>query len=219
MMSGSGAEQKAGSLAALRQFARRRDTVEHCEMCSRELTPDHQHLIEPQQRKLICACDACALLFTSQAGTKLRRVPRRARFLPNFRISDEQWNSLMIPIELAFFFHSSPRERVVAFYPSPAGATESLLPLETWSDIVQSNPVMAELAPDVEALLVNRIGAVGGTEAEYFIAPIDECYKLVGLIRVHWHGLSGGTEMWREIGAFFVALKEKAEITRETANA
>ena len=60
-------------------------------------------------------------------------------------------------------------------------------------------------------LLVNRVGhARGSSPAEYYLVPIDECYKLVGLIRTHWRGLSGGTEVWREIGAFFAALKKRA---------
>lgn len=210
---------KAGPLAGLRQLARRRIPIDRCEMCSCELAADNQHLIEPEKRKLVCACDACAVLFTTQAGTKLRRVPRHSRFLPDFRMSDSQWNSLMIPIEMAFFFNSSPHGRVVAFYPSPAGATESLLALETWNDVVNDNPILAEMTPDVEALLVNRVGAARGVPAQYYIAPIDECYKLVGLIRLHWHGLSGGTEMWREIAGYFSALKEKAHVHSEIANA
>ena len=90
----------------------------------------------------------------------------------------------MVPISMAFFFRSTPDARVVAFYPSPAGATESLLPLETWTDIEDANPVLKDMEPDVEALLVNRIGHVRGFAApEYYVLPIDECYKLVGLIR------------------------------------
>ena len=67
-------------------------------------------------------------------------------------------------------------------------------------------------------LLVNRVGmARGCTPAEYYLVPIDECYKLVGLIRTHWRGLSGGTEVWREIGAFFAALKQRAGFASEGA--
>ncbi|MFZ3216000.1 MAG: DUF5947 family protein [Candidatus Acidiferrales bacterium] len=210
---------KAGAMATLRQFAHKRAPIESCEMCSRELRLEHQHLIDPEKRKLICACDACAVLFATQAGTKLRRVPRRVRFLPDFRMSESQWNSLMIPIEMAFFFYSSQHGRVIAFYPSPAGATESLLALETWNDVVTENPLLGEMTPDVEALLVNRIGAARGVVPQYYVAPIDECYKLVGLIRLNWHGLSGGTEMWREITKYFLALKAKAGVPGENANA
>jgi hypothetical protein len=75
---------------------------------------------------------------------------------------------------------------------------------------VQENVILNELRSDVEALLVNRVGAARGVKPEYFVVPIDECYKLVGLIRMHWRGLSGGTEVWREIGHFFKELKVKS---------
>jgi Family of unknown function (DUF5947) len=126
----------------------------------------------------------------------------------------------MVPIEMAFFFKSSPQEKIIALYPSPAGPTESLLPLDTWSDIAQWNPVLAEMEADTTALLVNRVGrARGSSPAEYYLVPIDECYKLVGLIRTHWRGLSGGTEVWRELSAFFGSLKKKAGFLQEGAHA
>ncbi len=180
-------------------------------MCSIDLAVEHQHLIDPAARKLICACDACAILFSSQGATKYKRVPRRIRFLPQFQMSEAQWDGLMVPIEMAFFFKSGATGKVAAFYPGPAGATESLLSLEAWSDIEQENPALLEMQPDVEALLANRVGATRGVAAQYYIVPIDECYKLVGLIRLHWHGLSGGTEVWREVTKFFASLKERAE--------
>jgi hypothetical protein len=49
-----------------------------------------------------------------------------------------------------------------------------------------------------------------GTARDYFLAPIDACFELVGLIRLHWRGLSGGTEAWREIEAFFARLRERS---------
>ena len=126
----------------------------------------------------------------------------------------------MVPIEMAFFFKSSPQEKMIALYPSPAGPTESLLSLDTWADIVQMNPILSGMQDDVTALLVNRVGHVrGASPAEYYLVPIDECYKLVGLIRTHWRGLSGGTEVWREIGAFFAGLKKRAGFVQEGAHA
>ena len=203
--------QQDNAFAALRQFARRRKAVERCEMCSLELGEEHEHLVEPVNRKLICACQACAILFEGQSGTKYKRVPRRVLFLPDFQLSDAQWDGLMVPIEMAFFFRSSPQAKIIALYPSPAGPTESLLTLDTWSEIVEMNPILNEMQADVSALLVNRVGHVrGGVPAEYYLVPIDECYKLVGLIRTHWRGLSGGTEVWREIATFFAALKHRA---------
>jgi hypothetical protein len=126
--------------------------------------------------------------------------------LTDFRLTDGQWENLHLPINLAFFVVSTPTGRVLALYPSPAGATESLLGLETWQDLVAENPVLEELRADVEALLVNRLGST----REYYRAPIDECYKLVGLIRANWRGLSGGTEVWEEVGRFFTSLKERS---------
>jgi len=146
------------------------------------------------------------LLFSGQAGTKYKRVPRRARFLADFQMSDLQWESLLVPISMAFFFFSTPAGKVVALYPSPAGATESLLTLDSWEEIVSGNPVLAGMEADVEALLVNRVGMT----REYYLAPIDECYKLVGLIRAHWRGLSGGSEVWTEINNFFIALRKRS---------
>jgi hypothetical protein len=76
------------------------------------------------------------------------------------------------------------------------------------------------MEPDVEALLVNRVGSARGyTSAEYYLVPVDECYKLVGLIRAHWRGLSGGAEVWEEIAVFFNGLKQRAIMVGEKANA
>jgi hypothetical protein len=208
------------AFGALKQFIRpRKRDVERCELCSAEVASEHPHLVEPGTRKLLCTCNACAILFSGM-GTRYKRVPRRVLALQNFHLSDGQWESLMVPISMVFFFRSTPDARVVAFYPSPAGATESLLPLETWKDIEDANPILLQVEPDVEALLVNRVGhARGFTAPEYYVLPIDECYKLVGLIRANWHGLSGGTEVWQRIGQFFDDLKQRATVVKEETNA
>jgi hypothetical protein len=209
MNSGQFNDPSAG-FGTLRQFARRERPLERCELCSVGLRPDHPHLIEVAQRKILCTCDACAILFSGQ-GVKFKRVPRRVRSFPDFKLSDSEWNSLMVPINMAFFFKSSLENRMVALYPSPAGATESLLELESWNEIVDRNPILNEMESDVEGLLVNRLGYSRGYSApEYYLLPIDECYKRVGLIRMHWKGLSGGTEVWRELGEFFTSLKSRA---------
>jgi hypothetical protein len=213
-----GRPDSESAFAALRQFARKRKPAERCELCSLELGREHPHLIEIAARKMVCACDACALLFDGRAGGKYKRVPRRIHALNNFYLSDAQWEGLMIPINMAFFFNSSVDRRVVVFYPSPAGAVESLLSLEAWQEIVQANPALSSMENDVEALLVNRVGkARADVAAEYYIVPVDECYKLVGLIRAYWRGLSGGTEVWQQIGRFFSGLKARAvNVSEET---
>lgn len=202
-----------GSAAFLRQFVKRKPAAERCELCGREVGPGHQHLLEIKMRRLVCACDACAILFSGQAETKFRRVPRRNLALENFELSDSQWEALSIPINMAFFVFSTPNQRMEVMYPSPAGATEAMVAQDAWGEIVKANPVLRTLEPDVEALLVNRAsrGREGG-ETGYFIVPIDECFKLVGLIRLHWKGLSGGTEVWQEIAQFFADLRQKSHV-------
>jgi hypothetical protein len=184
-----------------------RPALERCELCSAELGPDHEHLVEPATRKLLCTCTPCALLFSLRADTKYRRVPRQVRFLPDFRLEDAQWESLLIPIGLAFFLHSSASGKVMAIYPSPGGPTESLLGLGCWAEITRENPVVEQMEPDTQALLVNRLGQ----SREHYLAPIDECYRLVGLLRAHWQGLSGGSEVWTHIERFFVELKQRSQ--------
>ena len=55
-------------------------------------------------------------------------------------------------------------------------------------------------------MIVMRVGS----QNAYFIAPIDECYRLVGLIRTKWRGLSGSPEVWGAVAAFFLDLQRKA---------
>jgi hypothetical protein len=195
------------SLQALRKFASaaRPKTVveaERCELCSVSLSPQHRHLLETASRKMVCACDPCALRFQNVIGGRFKLVPRDARALANFQISDAEWEALALPINLAFFFYSTLSGKTTAMYPSPAGATESLLPLTAWETLTANNPDLSEMLPDVEALLANRVGDT----RVYFIAPIDKCYELVGTIRKHWKGLSGGEEVSREIDEFFKRL-------------
>jgi hypothetical protein len=93
-----------------------------------------------------------------------------------------------------------------ALYPSPAGATESLLPLDAWNSLAARNPRLKTMQSDVEAFLVNRVG----TKREYYVVPIDFCFELVGLIRKHWRGLSGGDTVWRQVETFFARLSANA---------
>jgi len=190
-------------MTSIRRFARRRTAAERCEMCDAELAANHSHLVEPASRRLACTCEACAILFSGRSDTKFRRVPRLVRFLADFRMTDQAWDGLQLPINLAFFLRSTPAGRVVALYPSPAGATESLVEPDSWRTLEDENPILRSLEPDVEALLVNRVKE----SRECYLVGIDECYKIAGLIRTHWRGLSGGQAAWDEIERFFADLK------------
>ncbi len=133
-------------------------------------------------------------------------MPRRARYLADFRLGDVEWEGLGLPIRLAFFLHSTPAGRVVAFYPSPAGATEAPVPPEAWQALVDDNPAVRDLEPDVEALLANRVGDA----RDHYRVGVDECYRLAGILRSHWSGFSGGAAVWEAIGCFFADLKERS---------
>ena len=194
----------------LRQYVRQKPPRERCDLCAAPVPEAHQHLLDPASRALICACAACAILF-STPDSKYRRVPRRIRLIRGFHASDQLWEDLAIPINMAYFYRDSAEGRAKASYPSPAGAVESLLGLDVWQELVTANPVLKTMEPDVEGLLVNRLGLPSGSAAaEYFLLPIDECYKLVGLIRSHWRGLAGGTEVWKELARHFDELRRRA---------
>jgi len=209
-------QERTPTPSFLRRAARRRpvsEMEERCELCSAELGPIHQHLLNPTQRQILCSCDACAMLFCGRADAHYLRVPRRIRSLAAFRMPDLEWESLMIPINLAFFYYDTAAARMIAMYPSPAGAIESLLSLESWTQIAAGHPALNSMQPDVETFLVNRVGRAH----EYYIVPIDECFRLVGLIRIHWRGLSGGADVWTHINTFFAGLKARATEVHEAA--
>ena len=220
-------DRSAAPIGALRRFTRQREqprsSLEHCELCSAEIPAEHRHLLDLANHTLICSCQACSILFSDQGagGGKYRLVPDRYLALADFRMTDEQWDELMIPVNMVYIFpssggrsqeslsHTSPSQRhVTAFYPSPAGATESLLSLESWETLVSDNPILHDLEPDVEALLINRVREA----REHYVVPIDACYQLVGLIRVSWRGLSGGEEVWKAVAEFFANIRAKSQV-------
>ncbi len=183
---------------------------ERCELCSQLIAEQHQHLVDLDARSLLCACRGCYLLFTSEGagGTHFRAVRDRYQSFPDFRLSPEQWEDLQIPVGVAFFFLNSSLGRVAAFYPGPAGATESELALDAWQRVVAANSELGALEPDVEAVLVRSEPRRSG--AECFIVPIDACYELVGQLRRLWRGFDGGREAHEEIEAFFGRLRARA---------
>lgn len=198
---------------ALRPFARRaaQRAEEHCDLCGETIGPEHRHLLNLASREILCACQACSILFDrAEAGAGARKlVPTRRRHLLDFEITDAEWESLRVPVNIAFFCYNSSAQRMMAYYPGAMGITESLLSLETWEELEARNPLLKQMEPDVEALLVNRVRDA----RDYLTVPLDECFRLAGTIRLHWKGLSGGPDVWREIARYFDDLKARSRPT------
>jgi hypothetical protein len=178
--------------------------IESCDLCGSRLVDDHRHMLELEERSILCACEPCIAM---KAGMgHYRVVGSRVLWLDDFDCSEELWSAFQLPINLAFFFHSSSAGKVIALYPSPAGATESELHLESWQALCEANPVLSDLTPDAEALVVNRMS----DEHQHAVVPIDECYRLVGLIKSTWTGISGGTAIQDAVPGFFAHVYRRA---------
>jgi hypothetical protein len=180
----------SGAAGLMRLAQRSRPaSLERCELCGAPIPPEHSHVLELGTRDVKCACRPCGLLF--ERAEKLKLIPADV-----YRVDavELDWEALRLPVEIAFFFRTGGAMK--AYYPSPVGPTESLLPVD----------VPVDLADDVEALLVNR---VRGARRQW-IVPIDVCYALVGLVRTRWRGFTGGAEVWRELDDFFDGLDRRS---------
>ncbi len=114
---------------------------ERCDMCAEPIAEEHQHVVNLESRSLMCTCRGCYLLFTDEtAELRYRAVPDRYLSFDDLSFDQAAWDDLQIPVGLAFLFRNSVQDRVVAFYPSPAGATESELGLDSWERLVAANP-------------------------------------------------------------------------------
>jgi len=201
---------RGGPLEVIARISRGRRPVqgERCEMCGEPIAQEHQHVVNVEQRSLLCTCRPCYLLFTAEdAALRYRAVPDRFLSFPGLRLGPGQWDDLEIPVGLAFVFRNSSMGRWVAFYPGPAGATESMLPLTAWDAVLTANAELRTVRPDVEALLL-RVTRGGGHQC--FLVPIDSCYELIGRLRQVWRGFDGGTEATGRIDEYFRALTTRA---------
>lgn len=192
---------------------------ERCEMCSEAIADEHQHVVNVEGRQLMCVCRGCYLLFTdTTAELRYRAIPDRYLVFDDFALDRRHWDALQIPVGLAFFFKNSALGRTVAFYPGPAGATESELDLEAWNDIRDSDPRVDMLADDTEAVLV-RVppnGSDDGQAPRSYLLPIDACYEFVGRLRMLWHGFDGGQEVREFIDEFFGLLDERSGVVNRS---
>lgn len=207
------------ALAVLRRITRERPAPavgERCEMCAQPIAEAHSHVVNLESRSLMCTCRGCYLLFTADgAELRYRAVPDRYLSFPDFALGPAQWDALEIPVGLAFLFRNSVQQRTIAFYPGPAGATESELSLAAWDGFVTADPQLATLLPDVEALLIRAPGrdrGDGGNGGGYtcHLVPIDACYELVGRLRQLWRGFDGGQQAHAAMDEFFATVAARS---------
>jgi hypothetical protein len=182
---------------------------ERCEMCGAPVADEHSHVVNVGSRSLLCACRACYLLFTHDDATlAYRAVPERYWCFPD--LAAPVWDELELPVGTAFLFVNSALDRVVAFYPGPAGATESELSLQAWERVVAAVPGLSTLKPDVEALLVHSPDQRADHLVEAFLVPIDVCYELVGHLRMLWRGFDGGQDVRRRLEELFTTVRARS---------
>ena len=186
---------------------------ERCEMCAEPIADEHQHVVNVAGRQLMCVCRGCYLLFTdTQAELRYRAVPDRYLSFPDFALDRRAWEALQIPVGLAFFFRNSALDRTVAFYPGPAGATESELDLDAWN---------AHAAPPTRGSTCSPTtskrcwcGCPKTTTAngppESYLVPIDACYEFVGRLRMLWRGFDGGQQAREFIDGFFAQVRPRS---------
>jgi hypothetical protein len=194
----------ASLISKLRKIAApvQEEGVEQCDFCGTVLPDDHRHLVDLSEMKFMCSCEMCVILM-AESG-KYKPIPQRTLELKEFEMSEELWSDFRIPVNMAFFVSDSKADGALAYYPAPTGATESQLKMAPWNQLKKLNPVLETLTPDLEALIVNRLDNAN----QYFIIPIDTCYKLIGMIRTSWQGISGGTHVNKIINDFFNELRE-----------
>jgi len=205
---------------------------DRCELCAQPLAERHEHLLDLDSRRIVCACTGCALLFENEgrgpqrgsaarpAGAgpvqqNWRRLPRDRKYLPGLALAGAEWASLGIPIQLAFISTNSPTKSrpgaVIAAFPSPAGAVTAEIDPGVWAAIVNEHPELRSLTADLEALLIDRMSDPRGC----YIIPLDDGYRLTGLIRQAWTGFTGGAEVKRQLGEFTQGIRAQKQPTQE----
>jgi hypothetical protein len=173
----------------------------NCDICGTSMPEEHRHLLQLEERSLMCVCESCYALRSGDA--EFRPTGSRVVWLDGFGMPDELWARFGIPIGLAFFLRTT--DRIVALYPSPAGATESDVDMVAWAELRRRNPELADMDSESEVLIVDRIRA----PHRFAIAPTDEAYRLVGLVKANWQGISGGSGVREAVDAFFDELRER----------
>ena len=96
--------------------------LERCEMCSdRAGGGASASARSGAAGRLSAPAMPARFCFMRKARQNTSECPRRIRFLPDFQLTDSQWNGLMMPINMAFFFKSTPQDGRVIAHVSQSG--------------------------------------------------------------------------------------------------
>lgn len=198
--------RKPSAIAGLKSLVKPPKPVsdEQCDLCGLPIPSRHRHLLHLEERRICCVCATCWALRSGDAV--YRPTGNRVLWLDDFDLPDELWASFGVPIGLCFFFNSGTANKIIGLYPSPAGATECELYLDAWEELKKLNPVLDTLQTDIEALIINRLS----DPPQYSVAPVDQAYELVGLIKAKWEGISGGPELKEAVSQYFEGLKQES---------
>jgi hypothetical protein len=202
---GAGAGTGTGALQRMVRGAgarRASAATEHCDMCRAPVAAEHRHLLDSVRQEMLCACVPCSLLFAQEAASNghFRLVPRR-----RVRLAPLSTEPLGVPVGLAFFVPDADGG-VTAHFPGPAGPAQAEVDAGAWRRTGEEHPELAGLEPGTQALLVNTVRG----QQQHWIVPLDDCYRLVALVRQEWRGLSGGSRVWPEVDRFFAELTERS---------
>ncbi len=180
------------------------DSSPRCEFCTNTLDGRRRNLFDTTSGAVSCARPSCGVLFDHGDGGGRRKFIRsRPRRLDDFALDDLAWITLGVPVGLAFFVRDGASGAVTVFYPDPIGIMRTEVDPECWKTISEPNPVLSDMDSDVEALLIDRLRE----PAEYWLLPLDECQRLTAVLRTHWRGFGGGTEVYEHIDRFFARLR------------
>jgi hypothetical protein len=178
-----------GVVAADPQFVplgRLRPSQAHskCSLCARPIEEKHDHLYSPAKREIACACFECALIVPSSDHAAFRKVPTGVQRIAVRDVAG--WlDRLNVPVGVAALIPSDGGGARLA-YPGPAGLVESTVDPALWRALCDDVPVAGQLAPEVEALVWS------GLTHDVLRTGIDVVFRLVGELRTHWRGITGG---------------------------
>ncbi|MFE9452142.1 DUF5947 family protein [Streptomyces sp. NPDC006739] len=172
--------------------------AELCDLCAAPVPDEHRHLYDGTREEVLCACRPCSLLFTDREASEGHYLLIPGRRL---RLPPVDTGPLGVPVGLAFFVPHADGT-ATAHYPSPLGATRWELDAAAWHQAVAGCGELATVAPEVEALLVNTARGL----SHHWIVPVDDCFRMVAVVRREWEGLSGGQRVWPALERFFAEL-------------